>query len=91
VEPSQCKGVYFAYADRKRGWALLNLASQKLPKETLMKKTNAGQQLQRAAQQVKNTSGGGHLGGTNFGQAYDAKTSSASSKGGNGKRPSRKD
>jgi hypothetical protein len=30
---------------------------------------------------VKNTSGGGHLGGTNFGQAYDAKTSSSKSKG----------
>lgn len=45
-----------------------------------MKKTNVEQQIQRAKRQVKNTSGGGHLGGTNFGQAYDAKTSSAKGK-----------
>ena len=45
-----------------------------------MKKTSAQQQLQRAVRQLKNTSGGGHLGGTNFGQAYDAKTSSTKGK-----------
>lgn len=45
-----------------------------------MKKTDAQQQLKRAQRQVANTSGGGHLGGTNFGQGYDAKTSSAKGK-----------
>jgi hypothetical protein len=45
-----------------------------------MKKTDAEQQLRKAQRQVANTSGGGHLGGTNFGQAYDAKTSSAKGK-----------
>ncbi|SCW82934.1 hypothetical protein SAMN02927900_05410 [Rhizobium mongolense subsp. loessense] len=45
-----------------------------------MKKTNADQLLQRAKRQVANTSAGGHLGGTNFGQAYDAKTSSVKAK-----------
>ena len=48
-----------------------------------MTKTNAEKLLQRALRQVKNTSGGGHLGVTNFGQTYDAKTSS--SKNGNDK------
>jgi hypothetical protein len=43
-----------------------------------MKKHNAEQQLRKAQRQVANTSGGGHLGGTNHGQGYDAKTSSAS-------------
>ncbi|TCV69997.1 hypothetical protein EDE05_11112 [Neorhizobium sp. R1-B] len=43
-----------------------------------MKKTNAEQLLRKAHRQVANTSGGGHLGGTNHGQGYDAKTSSAS-------------
>ncbi|MEX2694922.1 hypothetical protein [Rhizobium mongolense] len=45
-----------------------------------MKKTNADHLLQRAKRQVANTSAGGHLGGTNFGQAYDAKTSSVKAK-----------
>ncbi|WP_165351062.1 hypothetical protein [Ciceribacter ferrooxidans] len=45
-----------------------------------MKKTDAGQQILRAQRQVANTSAGGHLGGTNHGQAYDAKTSSAKGK-----------
>ncbi|WP_416799105.1 hypothetical protein [Ciceribacter azotifigens] len=45
-----------------------------------MKKTDAGQQILRAQRQVANTSPGGHLGGTNHGQAYDAKTSSAKGK-----------
>ncbi|WP_194273714.1 MULTISPECIES: hypothetical protein [Rhizobium] len=55
-----------------------------------MKKTSAEQQLQRAIRYVKNTSAGGHLGGTNFGQAYDAKTSSAKGKSDNGRRHARK-
>ncbi len=45
-----------------------------------MKKTNAEQQIKRAQRQVARTSGGGHLGGTNHGQGYDAKTSSARGK-----------
>ena len=59
-------------------------------KESHMKKTSAEQQIQRAVRQVKNTSGGGHLGGTNFGQAYDAKTSSAKGKADSSRRVSRK-
>jgi hypothetical protein len=45
-----------------------------------MKKTDAEQQIKRAQRQVTRTSGGGHLGGTNHGQGYDAKTSSAKGK-----------
>lgn len=45
-----------------------------------MKKTDVQQQIKRAERQAAHTSGGGHLGGTNFGQAYDAKTSSAKGK-----------
>jgi hypothetical protein len=45
-----------------------------------MKKTNAQQLLKRAERQVANTSGGGHLGGTNHGQGYDAKTTSGSNR-----------
>jgi len=55
-----------------------------------MKKTNADRQIQRALRQVKNTSGGGHLGGTNFGQSYDAKTSSAKGKSDGSRKNSRK-
>ena len=43
-----------------------------------MSKTNAEALLRRAQRQVANTSGGGHLGGTNFGQGNDAKTASGS-------------
>lgn len=39
-----------------------------------MSKTNAAEIRRRTERQVANTSGGGHLGGTNFGQAADAKT-----------------
>ncbi|WP_198539695.1 hypothetical protein [Rhizobium sp. LCM 4573] len=45
-----------------------------------MKKTDAQQQSKKAERQVANTSGGGHLGGTNFGQGYDAKMSPAKGK-----------
>lgn len=45
-----------------------------------MKKTDPEQQIKRAQRQVALTSGGGHLGGTNHGQGYDAKTSSAKGK-----------
>ncbi|SMF59367.1 hypothetical protein SAMN02982989_0932 [Xaviernesmea oryzae] len=51
-----------------------------LTKAIFMKKTDVQQQLKRAERQIANTSGGGHLGGTNFGQGYDAKTSSARGK-----------
>jgi hypothetical protein len=46
-----------------------------------MKKTDAAAQIKRAERQVSNTSGGGHLGGTNHGQGYDAKTTGAHSNG----------
>ncbi|MBB3393286.1 hypothetical protein FHT82_006080 [Rhizobium sp. BK275] len=54
-----------------------------------MTKTDAAALLRRAARQVANTSGGGHLGGTNFGQAFDAKTSSAKDKSDKTRRPPR--
>jgi len=54
-----------------------------------MTKTDAAMLLRRAARQVANTSGGGHLGGTNFGQAFDAKTSSAKDKNDKTRRPPR--
>jgi len=54
-----------------------------------MTKTDATMLLRRAIRQVANTSGGGHLGGTNFGQALDAKTSSASGKSDKARRPPR--
>ncbi len=46
-----------------------------------MKKTDAQQLLKRAERQLANTSGGGHLGGTNHGQGYDAKTTSGANRG----------
>ncbi len=51
-----------------------------------MKKTDAVQLLKRAERQLANTSGGGHLGGTNHGQGYDAKTTSGANRG-TGRRP----
>jgi hypothetical protein len=53
--------------------------------ENFMSKTNAEALLRKMQRQVANTSGGGHLGGTNFGQGNDAKTSS-----GSGNRPAGK-
>jgi hypothetical protein len=50
-----------------------------------MSKTNAAEIQKRAERQVSNTSGGGHLGGTKFGQANDAKTSGGSGQGGKGR------
>jgi len=50
-----------------------------------MSKTNAAEIQRKSERQVANTSGGGHLGGTNFGQANDAKTSGGSSQGGKGR------
>jgi hypothetical protein len=47
--------------------------------EPKMSKTNARELQKRAEQQVKNTSAGGHLGGTYFGQQPDGKTASDSS------------
>jgi hypothetical protein len=40
-----------------------------------MSKTNAAEIQRRTERYVANSSGGGHLGGTQFGQANDAKTS----------------
>ncbi|MEI1251952.1 hypothetical protein [Rhizobium aouanii] len=42
-----------------------------------MSKTNARDLQKRAEQQVRNTSAGGHLGGTYFGQQPDGKTASS--------------
>ncbi|MGN7294518.1 hypothetical protein [Rhizobium sp. SAFR-030] len=39
-----------------------------------MSKTDVKEQQQRAEAQVAQTNAGGHLGGTKFGQAADAKT-----------------
>jgi hypothetical protein len=52
-------------------------------KDSAMKKTDAQQLRKRAERQLANTSGGGHLGGTNHGQGYDAKTTSGAKSGGN--------
>ncbi|MFS2153265.1 MULTISPECIES: hypothetical protein [unclassified Rhizobium] len=40
-----------------------------------MSKTNAAELQRRTERYVANSSGGGHLGGTQFGQSNDAKTS----------------
>ena len=47
-----------------------------------MSKTDVKEIQKRAERQVENTSGGGHLGGTYFGQQPDGKTASISSKDG---------
>jgi hypothetical protein len=52
-----------------------------------MSKTVAAEIRRRTERYVANSSSGGHLGGTNFGQANDAKTSGGSGQGGKG-RPS---
>lgn len=44
-----------------------------------MSKTNADDIRKRTERQVENTSAGGHLGGTYFGQQPDGKTASSSS------------
>lgn len=54
-----------------------------------MTKTNAEKLLRQALRQVNNTSGGGHLGGTNFGQAFDAKTSSSKNRNDKSRKPQR--
>jgi len=50
--------------------------------ETLMSKTDVKEIQKRAERQVEHTSGGGHLGGTYFGQQPDGKTASVTSKEG---------
>ena len=50
--------------------------------ETLMSKTDVKEIQKRAERQVENTSGGGHLGGTYFGQQPDGKTASVTAKDG---------
>jgi len=52
-----------------------------------MKKTDTQLQLRRAERQLSRTSGGGHLGGTNHGQGYDAKTTSGVNRQGRKSRP----
>jgi hypothetical protein len=48
--------------------------------ETLMSKTNEKEIRERTERQAENSSGGGHLGGTYFGQEPDGKTVSATNK-----------
>ncbi|TCR90922.1 MULTISPECIES: hypothetical protein [Rhizobium/Agrobacterium group] len=45
-----------------------------------MSKTDAHEIQKRTERQVENTSAGGHLGGTYFGQQPDGKTASATAK-----------
>ena len=52
-----------------------------------MSKRDFEEVLKRALRQVGNTSAGGHLGGTKFGQAHDAKTTSPVQRKGNKARP----
>jgi hypothetical protein len=47
--------------------------------EIRMSKTNADEIRKKTERQVENTSAGGHLGGTYFGQQPDGKTASSSS------------
>jgi hypothetical protein len=47
-----------------------------------MSKSDAQELRKRAERQVANTSAGGHLGGTYFGQAPDGKTATNTSKEG---------
>ncbi|MET3854631.1 MULTISPECIES: hypothetical protein [unclassified Rhizobium] len=47
-----------------------------------MSKTDVKEIQKRAERQVEHTSGGGHLGGTYFGQQPDGKTASVTSKEG---------
>lgn len=47
-----------------------------------MSKSNADQIRKRTERQLKNTSSGGHLGGTYFGQSADGKTTSTTAKTG---------
>ncbi|CDZ35825.1 Hypothetical protein NGAL_HAMBI1146_15670 [Neorhizobium galegae bv. officinalis] len=73
--------------DRKRSGGTIPLGLLLFNNERIsMKKTDAEQQVKRAQRQVANTSGGGHLGGTNHGQGYDAKTSSAKGKADKGRK-----
>jgi len=41
-----------------------------------MSKSDVKEAIKRAERQVRNTSGGGHLGGTYYGQGPDGKTAS---------------
>lgn len=44
-----------------------------------MSKSDVKESIKKAEQQVENTSAGGHLGGTYYGQEADGKTSSTNS------------
>jgi hypothetical protein len=44
-----------------------------------MSKSDVTQAIKRAEKQVENTSSGGHLGGTYYGQSADGKTASTNS------------
>lgn len=48
-----------------------------------MSKSNVQEAIKRAERQVENTSSGGHLGGTYYGQGADGKTASSNNNVGN--------
>lgn len=48
-----------------------------------MSKSDVEQAIKRAERQVENTSSGGHLGGTYYGQSPDGKTASTNNNVGN--------
>ncbi len=52
-----------------------------------MSKSNVEEAQRKAEQQVQQTSAGGHLGGTKFGQQPDAKTATTRQDGGRKARP----
>jgi hypothetical protein len=52
-----------------------------------MTKTNVEEAIKRAKRQVENTSAGGHLGGTYYGQQPDGKTTTTINKVGAKARP----
>ncbi|PII39130.1 hypothetical protein T190_10630 [Sinorhizobium meliloti CCBAU 01290] len=63
------------------------LHSQPYQRSSENDKTNVEQAQKDAQKQAENTSGGGHLGGTYYGQEPDAKTATTVKKKGDKARP----
>ncbi len=68
-------------------WCWLSSQRQQVRETKEMAKTNVEQAQKKARKQAKNTSGGGHLGGTYYGQEPDAKTATTVRKKGDKARP----
>jgi hypothetical protein len=64
----------------------MHVTNQKL--EDIMSKSDVQEAVKKAEKQVENTSGGGHLGGTYYGQSPDGKTASTNTNVGSN-RPNR--